>query len=226
MHQNVQQQSRTRPPWNARDSHLFYLTIDIQKVHTLTDQVKPHTHEQTLSHSSVDFIVSEISEIFERSAAISFQNNTKHNFKTRNNKPWFGPACHNTRKAYTVARKKYKNIIQFAIELIYKRHAKYNVYKNTMNEFIDKHNQSNEQKLRNMHTKHPKEYWKFFNSIKSNMTSEIPGISTFYEYFKEVNSSEYNLEEDSEIINDSNLDDNEYLNAPFTAVEIEKCITN
>lgn len=86
-----------------------------------------------------------------------------------------------------------------------------------MNKFIDKHNQSNEQKLRNIHTKHPKEYWKFLNSIKSNETSEIPGISTFYEYFKEVNSSEYNLEEDSEIINDSNRDDNEYLNAPFTA---------
>ena len=37
-----------------------------------------------------------------------------------------------------------------------------------MNKFIDKLNQSNEQKLRNMHTKHPKEYWKFLNSIKSN----------------------------------------------------------
>ena len=91
-----------------------------------------------------------------------------------------------------------------------------------MNKFIDKHNQSYKQKLRNMHIKHPKEYWKFLNSIKSNETSEIPDISTFYEYFKEVNSSEYNQEEDGEIINDCNLDDNEYLNAPFTVAEIEK----
>ena len=51
-------------------------------------------------------------------------------------------------------------------------------------------------------------------------------MSTFYEYFKEVSSSEYNQEEDSEIINDCNLDDNEYLNASFNLAEIEKCIKN
>ncbi|MEW8152430.1 MAG: reverse transcriptase family protein [Candidatus Thiodiazotropha endolucinida] len=225
LHQNAQQQSRARPPWNARDSHLFYQNIDIQKVHTLTDQIKQHMHENSLTQSAVDSIVSEISEVFERSAAKSFRNNTKRTLKrSRKNKPWFGPACHNTRKAYNIARKKYNKFRSTRNRTNLQRACK--IYKNTMNKFKDKHNQSNEQKLRNMHTKHPKEYCKFLNSIKSNETSEIPDISTFYEYFKEVNSSEYNQEEDSEIINDCNLDDNEYLNASFTVAEIEKCIKN
>ena len=36
-----------------------------------------------------------------------------------------------------------------------------------MNKYINIHNQNNEQKLRTMQTKRPKDYWKILNSLKS-----------------------------------------------------------
>ncbi|MEW8548328.1 MAG: hypothetical protein AB2693_32900, partial [Candidatus Thiodiazotropha sp.] len=225
LHKNVQQQTRKRPLWNVRESHIFEQNIDTEKVQALTEQIKHHMDENTLSQSSIDSIVNEIGDLFERSAIRSFQNNTKRAYKKiRKNKPWFGPACYNTRKAYNSARKKYNRCRSTCNRINLQKACK--IYKNTMNKFIDKYNQSNEQKLRNLHNKHPKEYWKFLNSVKNKELSETPDINTFYEYFKEANSSEFNLEEDSELINDGDLDDNEFLNTPINVAEIEKCIKN
>ena len=41
----------------------------------------------------------------------------------------------------------------------------------------------NESKLRNMSKKHPKDYWKFLNSLKTKSSAKYPDIKIFYDYF-------------------------------------------
>ena len=92
-----------------------------------------------------------------------------------------------------------------------------------MNKYINIHNQNNEQKLRTMQTKRPKDYWKFLNSLKSKENAEKPDIHTLYDFFKNVNVH-YDDSEDIGIPYDLSNENNDYLNAPITASEIEKCI--
>ena len=69
-----------------------------------------------------------------------------------------------------------------------------------------------------MHSKRPKDYWKFLNSVKSKTGPDMPHIKTLYEYFKNSNIPDCDIE------NNFNLDNNEYFNPPITSAEIEKCI--
>ena len=52
----------------------------------------------------------------------------------------------------------------------------------------------------------------------------MPDIKTLYEYFKNSNIPDYDVQENCDIENNHNLDNNEYLNSPITPAEIEKCI--
>ena len=75
-----------------------------------------------------------------------------------------------------------------------------------------------------MHSKRPKDYWKFLNSVKSKTGPDMPHIKTLYEYFKNSNIPDYEVQENCDIENNFNLDNNEYFNSPITSAEIEKCI--
>ena len=98
-------------------------------------------------------------------------------------------------------------------------------YKNTMNTFINRHNKNNEEKLRNMHRKQPKDYWKLLNSIKNKNAKETPSINTFYDHFQECNLPDDDSE-DTFVSNNIDMStNNAFLNSPITASEIEKCIS-
>ena len=95
-------------------------------------------------------------------------------------------------------------------------------YKKTMNKFIAKHRKQNENKLRNLQSKNPKQYWKFLNSLKQHSKPSSPNLSEFYEYFKDLNSAEF---ENAEISDFQYLDPNdEILNSVITYEEVSRCI--
>ena len=73
-----------------------------------------------------------------------------------------------------------------------------------------------------MSSKSPKQYCRFLNGIalkKQKMDS--PNIGTFYDYFKNMNTSESDEEID---MSDLPINSNNYLNVDFTEEEINKCI--
>ena len=100
--------------------------------------------------------------------------------------------------------------------------------KNTLNNYINKHNKANESKLRNMHRKRPKEYWKFLNSLKNKKQNEQPDLNEFYEHFKNINATS-NIDPEDDIPltpPDFDNDGEEILNCEVTESEIRKCIRN
>ena len=133
------------------------------------------------------------------------------------------PSMHHTRKAYNAARRKY-NHNRTPVNLL-KLQKACKTYKNTMNTFINRHNKNNEEKLRNMHRKQPKDYRKLLNSIKNKTAKETPSINTFYDHFQECNLPD---DDSEDTFVSSNIDmstNNAFLNSPITASEIEKCIS-
>ena len=97
-----------------------------------------------------------------------------------------------------------------------------------MNNYINKHNKGNESKLRNMHRKRPKEYWKFLNSLKTKKPNEQPDLNEFYEHFKNINATS-NIDPENDIPltpPDFDNDGEEILNCEITESEIRKCIRN
>ena len=164
--------------FNAQTANLTdYTTEDefLSKHFDFDDELSSfYNHKSSLenaiySQESMDRIVTDISHLFSESAALSFERKPsckflKHSSKPRN-KPWFGTACHHTRKAYNAAKRKY-NHKRTPRNLLNLQSAS-KIYKNTVNKYINKHNTNDEAKLRNLHKKRPKDYWKLLKSLQN-----------------------------------------------------------
>ena len=111
--------------------------------------------------------------------------------KSQNHKHWFGPQCNQARKKYHSARNKYRRFRNDRNRTELQQSSK--EYKKVMNYHINKHTLKNANKLRQMHSAKPKEYWRYLNSInKTNSNAKIPPIQEFYNYYKNINTSEIN----------------------------------
>ena len=71
-----------------------------------------------------------------------------------------------------------------------------------MNKYTNKYNKENDMKLRQLHSKKPKEYWKILNKIKNKKHVKGPDLQ---------NSDNNNNEDENEddIINNPNVNANE-----------------
>ena len=79
-------------------------------------------------------------------------------------------------------------------------------------------------KIRNLHSKSPKHYWKILNSIKPKDRNSYPPLSGLHDFFKQINTS--NVNELNQLPYGYNLLDNdEILNSPITMNEIKKIIS-
>ena len=121
-----------------------------------------------------------ISHIFEAASSTCFPQQPRYHIKRI--KPWFGPNCKTARRKYHLARKRFnKNRNDFNRSHMIECSRQ---YKKTMNKFIAKHKKSTQQKLRQLQSKCPKDYWRFINSIKHKTNANMPDIKDFYEHFK------------------------------------------
>lgn len=105
-------------------------------------------------------------------------------------------------------------------------------YKKVMNKYITQYERQQQTKLRTLHKKSPKEYWKILNSLDRQKQSKMPPLNSFLDFFKNLNTQDESMREDDSyenmhIIDELNLDDDDQLlNSPITAEEISKCILN
>ena len=92
-----------------------------------------------------------------------------------------------------------------------------------MHKYINLHKTDKANKLRKMQSNHPRDYWKYLNSLQHKKNNNEPCIDDFYEHFKSINQS-HDGQEDTPNINIENAD--HILNAKITSTKIDKCIKN
>ena len=93
-----------------------------------------------------------------------------------------------------------------------------------MNKYISKYRKEQEQKLRNLQSKTPKEYWRYLNSLHKNKNTDMPQAECFLNYYKNIDIENAD-DHDKTFSDDFSLnDDNEILNSERTENKILKCI--
>lgn len=92
-----------------------------------------------------------------------------------------------------------------------------------MNFHINQYNKNMQEKLRNLKSKNPKDFWKIINSLEKSKDNPNIDLDTLYEFFKNLN--EQTAEDEQEYTFNINIsDDDEILNSSITEGEILKCI--
>ena len=218
--------------WNQQTSNLFNENINdikLQQINIYLDSINSE-----ITQTDMNEITQNITKLFSDSAERTFvhvqTNNRNKNLPEKNHKPWFGYNCKKARKLYNRARKLYqcnRNIENRKTLL----NASKN-YKKVMNKYITQYERQQQTKLRTLHKKSPKEYWKILNSLDRQKQSKMPPLNSFLDFFKNLNTQDESMQEDDSnenmhIIDELNLDDDDQLlNSPITAEEISKCILN
>ena len=100
------------------------------------------------------------------------------------------------------------------------------MYKKKLNYFICKHKKDTQNKLRNLKSKSPKQFWKISNNPQSKKENKDISINDLYNFFKDINSPNDSHDPESENLNFSIYNDDEILNGYISENEILKCINN
>ncbi|MEW8548196.1 MAG: reverse transcriptase family protein, partial [Candidatus Thiodiazotropha sp.] len=194
----------TYKKWDERNPTVFLNNLPTEEIQKLSSDLNP-------TKCSINETTLGIASIFSRTAELSFP--TKQtNFHRANDRPWYGGRCRAARNKYYRAKRKFNRTKNHydKVSLISASKA----YKQTMNFFINKHKESNATKLRDIHSKRPKEFWRYLNSLKPKQNNKMPSINQFHNYFKKVNTdvnssepdfddSDYRIDDDDDILNSS-----------------------
>jgi len=199
----------SRIKWDASKQNEFIANIDCERL------ARAKRLCESDSPQVIDTVTEEISLIFQQSAIESFPPRAFN--RTNKDKPWFGPDCRKARKGYHRAKTKYCKNKTIRNKENLKSSSKH--YKRTMNRYINKYKFSKTNKLRDMHSKNPKHYWKYINSLKSKSPTNMPSLDDFYDFFKDKNKNN-SQEDDFSLPENFLLNSQEMLNCPITESEV------
>ena len=151
------------------------MLITLQNLENNFDSVD----ELTINH-----LCKSISDIFTHTFAMSdtsTQQQQSQYTSQRSQKQWICAACGSTHKKYHLAMKIHKINLSNKIDLITpnKEYKKMNFY---INKFIN----NSQNKLRKMHNKYPKEYWKTLNSIDNKKQDTDIVLEDIYIFFSKI----------------------------------------
>ena len=136
------------PKWDETRKNNFVENIDREQI--IIIQYLLDNFSNNDAKLQINNITNKIGELFINSAKKTFPEKNSYP-RNPNNKQWYGPKCHNSRKRYNKARKKY-NINKCELNKRELNDAS-KQYKVTMNTYINKHKSQNERKLRNLSKK-------------------------------------------------------------------------
>ena len=201
--------------WDDRRIDDFKSNISTESLADIYAKLQP-------SKPCIDEAINDIANVFSAAAKTSFPVHTK-NAKTPGTKPWFGPKCHQARKKYRLAKNKYRRFRNEYNESQLQQSCKQ--YKKVMNFYINQHKWKNANKLRQLHTRRPKDYWRYLNSLSKNKSSEkSPSLQEFFEHFRNINVSERN---EDFVFEQSGFDSenaDQILNSSITESELAEAI--
>ena len=175
-----------------------------------------------------------IKSIFLKSAQRSFKKPVVISKKVKPPKPWFGLQCNKTRKRYQTARKNHSLHKNDASRRIMLNASKR--YKATIKKYHSKHLIGLQNKIRQLRTEQPKQYWKLIISINKKKDNIPISADEMFNFFKSLNSDDDTQEMNADLpniqlnINFLNDDDDtlnesqEILNRAITVTEINNAI--
>ena len=210
--------------WNTDKAIQFLQNIDINAGTIIDKKLDMLLETDEISQSGVECVFNDIGNIFKDNATISF-GTTKRYFRKKkqhkNERPWFNRECrvarnvyHNTRRLYNRYKSDHnkKNLLKTVSKN----------YKHTISKRIKSYDNERINKLRDLRSSNPKEYWKILNASDRRKRSEAC-LDDLYSFFKSI--YEDNPYDDSEFNTDTDQTDSEIISQPISENEILKAIS-
>ena len=205
----------------------FTENLDAMKINDLLITLRNlENNLESVNELTINHLCKGISDILTHAYAMSDTRTQREQSRYTSQRPqkqWFGAECRTARKKYHLAKKIRKinssntnkiNLIKASKE-----------YKKKMNFYINKFIKKSQNKLRNMHNKDPKEYWKTLNSIDNKKQDPDIVLEDLYNFFKNLNGPSDNDAPDTDTFpTHINEEGDEILNSFITETEVRKCI--
>ena len=181
-----------------------------------------HKNVNIIDLENINSLCTEIGQVFTNASEQSFPSvSSVTTEKKANSKSWFGYQCQDARRKYHRARKINKKYPSDTNKSNLKNASK--ACKRMMNFYINKHYKGTQDKLRNLSSKNPRDFWKLMISLEKTKDNENIDIETLYDFFKMLNEQNEN-ENMPQDLNTDLTNDDELFNSPITEGEIRKCI--
>ena len=177
---------KTIPKWEENKKADFVANIDQYKISDIKRYLgNMQENISSVNADNINAICTKIGELFADASDKSFPTSTyinnNNNEDKINSKKWFGHNCHNARRNYHIARK-INNVNPSETNKKNLKTASKN-YKQTMNFHINQYNKNMQEKLRNLKSKNPKDFWKIINSLEKSKDNPNIDLDTLYEFF-------------------------------------------
>ena len=149
----------------------------------LSTQIDP------VSEADISKIANEISNIFTTAARETFgvhKNTTLENSMC--NKEWFNKDCRTARKKFHLAKRinnRHKTVENKSNVVLASKE-----YKKVMDNCVQRYRNDLSQKLKNLRSTNPKDYWKILNASSKDKKCAVD-INDMYNFLKDVNAVSY-----------------------------------
>ena len=216
-----------KPTWEGDKMISFKNAFQLQEVLKITNSID----ESRLTKQDLDDLAQQITKIFQETGcdagvmnAMPNSNGTSTNTKIKGRKapkkPWFNPDCEHKRKSFYRAKNKLKSVGSAENKIALQRES--NIFKKTLKNAKQPHQKEIHERLINLKTSDPKNYWKILNEACGKKTDTLQvTIQAFEEHFRGLNH-----QQNENVIHntDSNEDmstgelNNSFLDRPFTSL--------
>ena len=207
--------------WDKENAHLFVNNIDQSEVLRIKQLVDECSENENVTKNDIDMITDGIENLFNDTCKETFGIKKPYTRKStaKSTKPWFNYECKSARNIYHKTRRLYNRFKTDHYKNMLKIVSK--TYKNVLSKNAKRFNAEKIEKLRNLKTRDPKEYWRLLNEEKQNKTSSVP-INNFYQFFKTINDPPTTANRGAEWNMQANMPLNEEINVPINEAEIVK----
>lgn len=132
---NVKNIKNNAKHWDQEKVEQFKMNLDSERIENIVSKlIAMENSPMTLSQSDLNSVLEQISAVFKNAAEVSF-GQYQMQYRSRNDKVWFGEECRKTRSDYNKARTKHKKCPSELNKKLVQEKSK--TYKNTMNILIN-----------------------------------------------------------------------------------------
>ncbi|CAG2246849.1 unnamed protein product [Mytilus edulis] len=189
--------------WKCEKTLDFRDNLDGEMIEKLFFKIQSlHNAKENAQKPEVDEVVFDLCNILLKSAETTF-GLTSNKAHRHSKMQWFDLKCLKAKKEF----RKSKRLCKKYGSNIFKERLRVSElsYKKTMDNAIVRFNTDFRNKMKNMRTKNPKEFWKLFHGNRQRDISKIP-LQTLVDFFKDLNTNK-DHSDDFVITNEINSDE-------------------
>ena len=204
--------------WDEKKIQSFVENIDENEMQKIQDQLTNIT-QLNANQDNINEVISQIENLFLQNAKVTFGTKQQRKPDENTHKEWFDSECKRARNVYHYTRKLYNKHKNTYYKNLLKTVSK--DYKCKISKSRAKFKNQRVDRLRNLKTSNPKEFWKIINSVDKRNTP-LPPIGELHDFFKNLNSHDNDQEPFSTEYHESLNEINEEINQQISNEEILK----